>query len=135
MAKAQRVTYFKANLEDKAGALLALAKDLKSENLGLIGLWGYGTSTGRGDVFAIPKSPEKLRNAWKQAGILVEEGTAFFLKGTDKTGALVKSLEAIAQAGVNITAMNALAVGGKYGSVVWVPQADVQKTAQALGAK
>jgi hypothetical protein len=135
MATAQRVTYFKANLEDKPGTLLALAKDLKVKNLGLTGLWGYGTSTGRGDVFVIPKNPEKLRNAWKQAGILVEEGTAFFLKGADKTGALIKSLDAIAQAGVNIIAMNAIAVGGKYGSMVWVAQADVQKAAQALGVK
>jgi hypothetical protein len=34
MAKAKLVTYFKSALEDKPGALLAVAKDLKSKNLG-----------------------------------------------------------------------------------------------------
>lgn len=135
MAKSQRVLYFKASLEDKPGALLTIAKDLKSKNLGLVGLWGYATVPGRAELYVIPKNADKLRNAWKAQGIVFEEATAFFLKGGDKTGALVKSLEAIAQAGVNIVANGAIGVKGQYGSFVWVAQADVDKTAQALGIK
>jgi hypothetical protein len=135
MANPQRVTYFKTILEDKPGALLSVLKDLKAKNLGLIGLWAFGTQAGRGELFVIPENPEKLRNAWRASSILIEEGTGIFLKGTDKTGVLVKSLEAIAQAGVNITAINAVAVGGRYGSFVWVPQDDYQKVSQPLGIK
>ena len=135
MAKPQRVVYFKASLEDKPGALFSIAKDLKSKNLGLVGLFGFGTAQGPAELYVIPRNAEKVRNVWKTAGIDFEEGTSFFLKGADKTGVLVKSLEAIAEAGVNIVASGAIAVGGQYGSFLWVAQSDVEKTAEALGAK
>jgi len=135
MAKPQRVVYFKVSLEDKPGALFSIAKDLKSKNSSLVGLFGFGTAQGRAELYVIPRNAEKVRNTWKSSGILFEEGTGFFLKGADKTGVLVKSLEAIAQAGINIVANGAVAVKGQYGSFLWVAQSDVEKTAQALGVK
>jgi hypothetical protein len=134
MANAKRVTYFKAKIEDKPGALLALAKDLKAKNLGLIGLKGVGQA-GQGEILVIAKTPDKLRDAWKASGTLSEEGTAFFVSGTDKTGALIASLDAVAKAGVNIVATEAIAAGGKFGVIFWVTPEDLDKTAQALGAK
>ncbi|MDP2886251.1 MAG: hypothetical protein Q8P51_14650 [Ignavibacteria bacterium] len=134
MAKAKRVAYFKAKIEDKPGALLALAKDLKEKKLDLISLKGFGHA-GQGEILVIAKRPEKLRDAWKATGALTEEGVAFFLSGADKTGALVAGLDAIANAGVNLVAIEALAVGGKFGAVLWVAPGDLDKTAQVLGAK
>jgi hypothetical protein len=134
MAKTKRVIYFKAQIEDKPGALLALAKDLKEKKLDLIALKGVGQA-GRGDILAIAKNEDKLREAWKGAGILVEEGLAFLLTGTDSTGALVASLETLTNVGVNIAALEAIGVGGKYGAVLWVSPEDVEKTAKALKVK
>jgi hypothetical protein len=134
MAKAKRVAYFKARIEDKPGALLGLAKDLKAKKLDLIGLRGVGQA-GQGEILVIAKSPDKLRDAWKASGALAEEGVAFFLSGADKTGALVAALDAIANAGVNIVATEALAFGKKFGAVLWVAPEDFDKAAQALGAK
>ena len=131
MATAKRVTYFKAKVEDKPGALLALAKNLKAKNLDLVSLKGAG----QGDILVVARNPDDLRNEWKASGALVEEGTAFFLSGQDKTGALLASLEALANAGVNIVATEAIAVGGRYGAILWVAPSDLEKTAQALGAK
>jgi hypothetical protein len=135
MAKPQRVRCFKANLEDKPGALLAIMQDLKTKNIALIGLWGYTTQPGKAELFVVPKNPEKLKAAWSASGTLVEERTAFLLKGVDKTGALIKPLEALAQAGVNLSAADGIAVSGNYGSLVWVSPTDVERAAQALGAK
>jgi len=135
MAKPQRVTFFKTSLEDKPGTMLATAQRLKSRNLNLSALWGYSTRDGRSDLFVIPKNAEKLRAAWQADGMSIEEGTAFFVKGTDKVGALVKTLEALSQAGVNIIAMNAVAVSGNFGSMLWVAPGDVEKAAAALGSK
>jgi hypothetical protein len=135
MAKPKLVTYFKTTLEDKPGALLAVAKDLKSKNLGLLALWAYGAQPGQGEVYCIPKNPDKFRNAYKSSGMQMIEGMGLFLKGADKTGALVKTLETIAKEGVNIAAVDAIAAGGNFGSVIHVPPADVERTAKALGAK
>jgi len=129
MAKPQRVVYFKINVEDKPGALLAVAKDLKSKNIGIVGLQARHS-----EVYLIAKNPEKLRAGLKASGVTFEEGTSFFVKGADRTGVLVKSLEALAQAGLNLLATDATAVGGNYGSFFRVAPNDVDKTAKALGA-
>jgi len=133
MATAKRMTYFKAKVEDKPGAFLALALDLKEKNIDLMGVKGV-SHAGHGDVLVIPKNPEKVRIAWNAQGILVEEGTLFFLSGVDKVGALTASLDALAKADVNIVAVEAAAVGGRFGTFVWVTPEDVEKTAQALGS-
>ena len=135
MAKPQRVTILKANLKDQPGSVLGIMKDLKSKNIALKSLWGYGKSEGAADLYAIAKDPDKLRDAWKASGVFAEEGTGFFIKGVDKTGVLLKSLEALAQANVSMKALIAIAVSGKYGSIIWVDAMDVEKAAQVLGAK
>lgn len=135
MAKVQRVTFFKTNLADKPGALLGVMEGLKSKGIGLTCLWGFGKPDGNADLFVVAKNPEKIKNVWKISGILAEEGTGFFIRGADRTGVLVRNLEALAKAGINIKAMNALSVGGNYGSIIWVDAADIEKSAQVLGAR
>ena len=135
MGKVERVTYFMANLDDKPGELLKIMQELKAKNVNLSGLWGFGTEPGKAQLFVVAKNPDKLRNLWKASGLLAEEGTGFFVKGADRTGALLKTLEALAGAGVNIRAIDAIAVDGHFGSFVWVNAADVPKAAKALSLK
>ena len=130
MARPQGVTHFKISIEDKPGALSATAKELKSKKVGLIGLRAL-----HAEAYLIAKNPDKLRGALKASGVTFEEGTSFFVQGTDKAGALVKSLEAIARAGINILITDAIAAGGTYGAFFQVAPGDVEKTAKVLGAK
>ena len=127
------MTYFKTNVEDKPGGLLALATQLKEQNIDLLGVKGV-SHAGHGDVLVIPKNPDKTRAAWNASGILLEEGTLFFLSDVNKVGALTPSLDALARANVNIAALEAGAVGTKFGAFVWVAPGDVEKAAKALGA-
>jgi hypothetical protein len=135
MANPKLVTAFKTSLEDRPGALLAFANEMKSKNIGLIALWGYATQQGRGELYCIAKDAEKFRKAYVPAGMPIEEHKGFFLKGADRTGALVKTLEKIAQKGVNLVAVQALAAGGNYGSFLLVAPEDLERTAEVLGAK
>jgi hypothetical protein len=135
MAKVQRVKYFKANLENKPGALLKILNELKAKNLGLSGLWGFATQPGKAELYVVPKNPDKLRSLWSALGLVADEGTALWLKGADRTGALVKSLEALAAVDVNIESIDAVAVNGWFGSVIWVAPAEIDKAAKVLGAK
>ncbi|MEX2116954.1 MAG: hypothetical protein WEB37_08700 [Bacteroidota bacterium] len=134
MAKAIRVTYFKTRIENKSGALLALVKDLHAKKLGLIALKGMAHG-GEGEILVVAKDPEDLRGAWKASGILAEEGAAFYLSGADKTGALVENLNTLAGAGVNVAAVEAVSAGLNFGAILWVDPQDLDKAAQALGAK
>lgn len=135
MAKPQRVTYFKINLEDKAGSLLGIVQDLKSKKIGLVGLGGQDIQPGKAEIHVIARNPDKLRNAWKSSGMNFEEGTGFFVKGADRTGVLVATLDALAKAGVNIIMSEAMGIDGNYGCFIRVAPADVERTAKALKVK
>jgi hypothetical protein len=134
MAKSKPVTFFKTRLEDKPGALQVVANQLKAKNVGLTALWAYATQMGEAQMYCIPKDVERFRNFAKAQGLSIEEGNGFFLKGSDRTGALVKPLDAIAKAGINIVALHSLAAGGNYGAFLQVAPADIEKTGKVLGA-
>lgn len=135
MEKVERCTYFMANLEDKPGALLTIMQELKHKNINLAGLWGFGTHGGKAQLFVVAQNSDLLRSLWKASGLLAEEGTGFFITGSDRLGALSKYLEALANSGVNIHAIDAIAISGEFGSFVWVAAADVSKASTALGLK
>lgn len=135
MASAKLVTYFRTKMADKPGAVLGLAQSLKAKNIGLTALWGYGTQGGEAVACCLPKQPDKFRAFLKSSGMSAEEGAGVLLRGADKTGALVKTLKAIADAGVNLEAGIAIAAGEKYGAFLQVGAADIQKVASAIGAK
>jgi hypothetical protein len=133
VAKVKRVTYFMANLEDKPGELLKVMQNLRDKKIGLKGLWGFGTHSGKAQLFVVAKKVEKLRDLWKSSGLLAEEGTGFLIQGSDRIGAMVESLQTLADGGVNVHAVEAIAAKGRYASFVWVQREDVDKAAEALG--
>lgn len=135
MTRTRRVRFFKAHLANKPGTLLAITRRLKEQNLGLCGLWGYATSGSTAEVYAVPKDPDKLRSLWSTEGILKEEGVGLWLTGTNRTGALNKSLDALSRAGINIESIDAVCVGKEYGSFIWVDPSDIEKAAKALDAR
>ena len=135
MSKPKVVTYFKTSLEDRPGTLLAIAKELKAKKLGLVALWGYAAQPGQGELYCIPKNPDKFRATFKSSGARMEEGRGFFVRGADETGALLRTLESLADDGVNITAIHAVAAGEKFASFIHVATSDFEKATRSLGAK
>ena len=135
MAKSKRMTYLVASVDDRPGTAMKLLHDLKKSNIGLVGLWGFGMPDGKAKIYAVAKNPEKLRTLWMGSGLMAEEGTGFLVSGTDRTGVLLKTLEGLAAAGINIKMMDALATGGKFVSLIWVAPAQVEDAAKALGCK
>jgi hypothetical protein len=135
MSQVQRVKFLKTNLKDQPGMLLGIMQDLKSKKITLKSLWGFSKQGGDAELVVIAKDIDKIKGTWTSSGMAIEEGTAFFFKGSDKAGALINQLQVLADAQVNIKAINAIAVSGKFGSLVWVDSADVDKVSQALGAK
>jgi hypothetical protein len=133
MARVYKLTYFVANVKDEPGTLLKIMLELRDKNIGLSGLWGFGAKDGEGQLFLIARDSEVLREAWKDAGLLAEEGTGFFVSGQDRTGALIESLERLVEAGINIHAIDAIAVGAVFGSFIWVDASEVDRAAVALG--
>ncbi|MFB0559250.1 MAG: hypothetical protein ACETVS_01780, partial [Dehalococcoidales bacterium] len=73
--------------------------------------------------------------AAKKAGIkLVGPRVAFLIWEWEHLGAVADILSKLEQAGINVTAMQAIDTGDwRYGAILWVKQRDIDKAARALG--
>jgi hypothetical protein len=61
--------------------------------------------------------------------------SAFLLQGDDRVGAMTGTLEKLAGAKINVTAMDAVGSGdGRYGAIFWVKPEAVSRAAKLLGA-
>jgi hypothetical protein len=57
------------------------------------------------------------------------------LEGDDRPGAIAEAMQKLADAKLNVTAIDALCAGaGRYGAILWVAPRDVTKAARTLGA-
>ncbi len=131
----KRVTYFSIDIADRPGALADVCSALRDNKVNLKGLWGFGMGPGKAQVILVPQNSKQFQKASRAAGYSAREGTAFYLTGTDRVGALCKTLDQVKSAGINIHAMDAVAFGGKFGAYIWCEENNTEKLAKAIGAK
>ena len=130
----RKVDYFKAQVQDRAGEGARILSALGVEGINLLFFTGF--PRGRtSQLDFIPENGPAFRKAAKKAGLAVTKKTAFLVQGQDRPGAIAAIVSKLAEAGVNITALDAVAAGGgRYGAILWVKPAEVRKAAKALGA-
>ena len=130
----RKVDYFKALVQDKAGEGARILSALLGEGINLLAFTGFprGRKT---QLDFVPENGPAFRTAAKKAGLVVAKNTAFLVQGQDRPGAIAGIVSKLAEAGVSITALDAVAAGGgRYGAVLWVKPAEVRKAAKAIGA-
>jgi len=65
---------------------------------------------------------------------LSSKKTGFLAQGADQPGVIAGIMGKLAAAGVNVTALDAIAAGeGRYGAIFWVKPPEIRKAAKALG--
>ncbi len=129
-----KVERYSIEVADQPGEGARVLGALAAENADLLAAWGYplGT-TGTAKIEVIPADPAAFRAAAKKAKIkATKECAAFCVVGRNKVGALAGMLEKLAAKGINVHAVQAVAVGGKYGALIEVAAKDVRKAAAAL---
>ena len=133
----RRVQHYTIDLENVAGAGAHVLSLLRDGDVNLIAVWGYSSSGGKAKLELIPDDADGFAAAATAAGLtLAGPTTAFFVTGEDRRGALAGVSERLAHAGVNIVAAQAVADGrGRFGAVIFVDAADLQKTATALDSR
>jgi hypothetical protein len=119
--------YFSIAVEDKPGELARFAGKLKEANVNLAGVWGFGVGQGKAQIIAVPRDPKQFKNTAQAAGWNITEGTCFHLEGEDRVGALHETLNRVAKEGINLHAVDALAIGGRFGAYVWAQEKDVDR--------
>ncbi|CAG0954552.1 hypothetical protein BURK1_00383 [Burkholderiales bacterium] len=132
----RKVDYFYTMIPNKPGEGARVLSALAGEGVDLLALSGFPSGR-RSQLDLVPADPAKLRRAAKKLGLaLSARKTGFLLQGSDRVGALTDVANALAAAGVNLTAIDAVAAGaGRFGAIFWVKPASVAKAARVLGAK
>jgi len=130
----RKVDYFKAQVPDRAGEGARILSALRDEGINLLFFTGFPRGR-KAQLDIIPEDSPAFRKAVKKAGLAVERKPAFLIQGEDRPGVIAGVASKLAEAGINITAIDAVAAGGgRFGAVLWVKPADVRKAAKALGA-
>ena len=132
---ARQVGYFHASEPDTPGAGDRGLAVLRDNGVNLLAFHAFPTGDGKSQLDFVPADERAFQEAAKKAKVMISERkTVFLIEGDDRPGAVAELLHKIAQAGVNITAVDAVKAGARFGALIWVKEPDVPKTAKALGA-
>jgi len=128
--------YFKTEAPDKPGEFARALTFLREAGVNLLAFAGFPRGR-RDQLDFVPSDPGAFKAAAKAAKWKIKgPKTCFWVEGDDRPGALTDLLKRLAEARINVTAIDAVCAGaGRYGALFWVKPRDVKKTAKVLGAQ
>ena len=131
----KRADYFYVQLPNKPGEGLRYLSALSEGGVNLLAFSGFPEGRGAQLDF-VPEDAAAFRQVarkgrWKVTG----PKRCFLIAGDDRVGALTEATRKLAEAGINVTAVDAVCSGqGRYGAILWVPARDVARAGRLLGA-
>lgn len=131
----RRIDYFYVEVPDRPGVGADVLAHLKESGVNLVALTGFPRGR-RAQIDFVPEDARAFREAarkarWKVTG----PKKGFLAQGEDRPGAIAEILRALADAEINVTAIDAVCAGaGRYGALFWVAPRDVGRAARVLGA-
>jgi hypothetical protein len=133
--KVTKVEHYSTAIPNQIGEGARVLGALRDARLNLIALWAYPSGSGKAQLEMIAERGAGLPRAAKKAGLQIRaKQTAFFVNGEDYPGAVADTLSRLADAGINVGAVQAVCGGkGRYGAVLFLPQASIRKASKALG--
>ena len=131
----RRVDYCYILTPNRPGEAARALKALKDAGINLLAFSGFPKGR-RAQLDFIPADPAALVKAAKRAGWkLHAKKSCFLIQGEDRPGAVADILTKLADAKINVTAVDAVCAGAdRYGAILWVKPPDLKRAAKVLGA-
>jgi hypothetical protein len=132
----RKVVYFSMQVPNRPGVGLEMLRAIAKGRQNLLAFTGF-PSGAKAQVDFVPAKPVEFARGAKKAGIkLGKKKIAFLVQGEDRVGALVRVLNKLAEARINMVAMDAVTAGSRrFGAIFWVKPKDVARAARLLGAR
>jgi len=129
-----RVDYFYIETPDKPGEAARALSTLKDAGINLLAFTGFPKGR-RSQLDFIPADPAAFVKVAKKAGWKPSaKKSGFLIQGEDRPGAVADILAKLADAKINVTAVDAVCAGAdRYGAILWVKPPDLKRAAKALG--
>lgn len=130
----RQVDYFYIEVPNKVGAGAKVLRALKDAGVNLVAFSGFPAGR-RAQLDFFPTDPTAFKtvakaNRWK----LVGPKRGFLVQGDDRVGAMADLVGKLAEANINVIAIDAVSIDGRYGALCWVAPRDMKKAAQLVGA-
>jgi len=129
------VEYFYVQAPNKPGVGASLLAELKTAGVNLVAFSGFPSGRGA-QIDFVPEDPRAFRAAARKAKWkLVGPKRVLLIEGDDRQGAVGDLMKKLADAKINVTAVDAVCAGaGRYGAILWVAPRDVTRAAKVLAA-
>lgn len=133
--RVRRIDYYYVTVPNRAGQGARLLDTFKEEGVNFRAIHAF-PSGAKAQFDLFPEDARAFGRVAKKAGLKVSpRRIAFLVEGKDRVGAVARILEKLGNAKVNVTATDAIATGGRFGTIVWVRRDNVNRAARVLGAK
>lgn len=131
--EARRLLCYSMSVVDRPGHLASLVRQFANQDVSLAGLWTFSIGEGKAWVIIVPEDPALFKKVTSALSIDSAEGTCFHVTGDNRIGALSQLLETIAQKGLNVHALDSIAVDNKFGCYIWPENNEIEQVAEVLG--
>jgi ACT domain-containing protein len=131
----RKVVYFSMQVPNRPGVGVEMLRSIAKGKQNLLAFTGFPNGA-KAQVDFVPARPVEFARGARKAGVkLGKKKTAFLVQGEDHVGALVRVLDKLAKARINMVAMDAVTAGsGRFGAIFWVRPKDVGRASRLLGA-
>src|SRR5512139_3344707 len=131
----KKVSYFAMDVVDKPGEAAKVITALSRAGVNFLAFSGFPRGR-RAQLDFIPEDVELFRKALSTAKLKVQsKKTGFLVQGDDRPGAVAEVLQKLADAAINVTAVDGVSAGaGRWGAILWVKPQSVVKAAKVLQA-
>ena len=130
----RQIEYFYVQVPNKPGEGARALRVLQDAGVNLVAFSGFPSGE-RAQLDFVPADVASFKQAaraakWK----LVGPKRCFLVQGDDRVGAVADLMGQLADAKINIIAIDAICADGRYGTILWVEPRSFKKAAGVLGA-
>jgi hypothetical protein len=135
--RVRKVKYCYLTVPHRAGHGAEVFEELRAADVDLVGMTGFPAKRGKAQIDLVAERLAPVRRVARANGWRVSKPKkGFLITGKDQTGAVHRHVRKLQDAGINITAANAVSAGkGRYGMMLWVKPKDYSRASRALRAK
>lgn len=135
--RVRKVNYCYPIVPNRAGQGARILNEITGAGINLLAYSGFPVGGGKSQLDLVVEDVGPLRRVARRNGWrLSDVKKGFLVQGTDRVGAVHRHLKKLADAGINVTAADAVAAGkGRYGMLLWVKPREYARAAKVLGAR
>src|SRR5690606_22771721 len=132
----RKLEYFAVSVPNKRGEGARVLEALAADGVNLVAFTGFPAAAGKAQLDFVPEDSAAFRATAERLKLRLRgPKTVFIVQGDDRPGAMASVVKRLADAKINIVAVDAASAGnGRYSAMLWVKPKDVDQASAVLGA-